>query len=514
MGIDRRRTLTAPHRGRALGRGGRWLLSGRGGGDELATVSGGGFRGGDVAFENEVDDRILRLRAVGALPAETGAVRITGQLLIVVIGLAEDDPRAISLGGIGRKQTARLEPALVVPELADVEDVARPQREAVEDRTVARMGVLTADADIDLANPVALPFGDVEDEVEFPRLLEEAGIGADVGEHESAAAIDVADQAEVGIHLRLVERLAALQLEVAGEELPLELAVSDERDVADVVARPFVDDEGEKGPIAAAAVHHLEFAAHLRLEEPEAAVVGRDQIDVLIDLLTVDLAADEPEDAGLRLDLRHQPGVCGDRVADEVRPQRLLALSLVDEEHGPLVARFASLDRGHLRAVVALLLVERFDPAPGLLDDIRIHRVADIDFRLLAERPRRDPLVADILHVAEHRPLDDLEDHHDPFGDPHRLGADIDELPAPVEGADVLLDRLHVEDLAGTGDELGELRNLGGVIPLDPDLDDPIRFIDGSQCRRGRGGLGTRRHGAGERGRGSLRDKPWRDSGR
>ena len=83
-----------------------------------------------------------------------------------------------------------------------------------------------------------------------------------------------------------------------------------------------------------------------------------------------------------------------------------------------------------------------------------------------------------------------------------------------VEGADVLLDRLHVEDLAGTGDEFGELRNLGGVIPLDPDLDDPIRFIDGSQCRRGRGGLGTRRHGAGERGRGSLRDKPWRDSGR
>ena len=157
-------------------------------------------------------------------------------------------------------------------------------------------------------------------------------------------------------------------------------------------------------------------------------------------------------------------------------------------------------------------MVIRFDPAPGLLDDIRIHRVADVDFRLLAERPRRDPLVADILDVAEHRPLDDLEDHHDPLGNPHGLGADIDKLPAAVEGADVLLDRLHVEDLAGTGDELGELRNLGGVIPLDPHLDDPIRFIDGSQCRRG--GLGTRRLGAGEGGRGRRRDKSRRDSGR
>jgi hypothetical protein len=82
-----------------------------------------------------------------------------------------------------------------------------------------------------------------------------------------------------------------------------------------------------------------------------------------------------------------------------------------------------------------------------------------------------------------------------------------------VEGANVLLDRLHVEDLAGTGDELGELRNLGGMIPLDPDLDDPIRFIDGSQCRRGRGCLGTRRLWAGEGGRGRRRDKSRRDSG-
>jgi hypothetical protein len=33
--------------------------------------------------------------------------------------------------------------------------------------------MLTADADVDLADPVALPFGDVVDEVELPRLLEE-----------------------------------------------------------------------------------------------------------------------------------------------------------------------------------------------------------------------------------------------------------------------------------------------------------------------------------------------------
>ena len=420
---------------------------------------------------------------------------------IVVVGLAEDDPWAVSLGGIGSEQATRLQPPFVLAELADVEDVPRPEREPIQDRAVARVGMLAADADVDLTDPVALSLGDVVDEVELARLLEEPGIGANVGEHEPATTVDVADQPEIGIHLRLIEGLAALELQVAGEELVLELAVPDERDVADIVARPLADHERQQRPVAAAAVHHLELTADLRLEEPEAPVVGRDQIDVLVDLVAVDLAADEPEDAGLRLDLRHQPGVAGDRVADEVRPQRFLALPLVDEEHGPLVAGLAPLDRRHLRAVVALLVVIRLDPAAGLFDDIRIHRVADVDLCLLPQRPRGDPLVTDILHVAEHRPFDDLEDHHDPLGDPHRLWADIDELSAPVEGADILLDRLHVEDLAGPGDELGELRDFGGMIPLDPDLDDPVRFVDGRQRPRGCRGRGAGRLGAGERGR-------------
>ena len=508
LGVDRRGTLTTPHRGGALGRGDRGRTS-RGGGDELPIARRVGA-GRKLSLEEEVDDGIPGLRPIGALPTEAGALRIAGQLQIVVVGLAEDDPRAVPLGGIGGEQAARLQPPFVLAELADVENIPRPEREPVENRAVACVGMLAADPDVDLSDPVALPLGDVVNEVELARLLEESGIGADVGEHEPAAAIDVANQPEIGIHLRLIKGLAALQLEVAGEELALELAVSDERDVADVVPRPLADHERQQRPVAAAAVHHLELAADLCLEEPEAPVVGRDQIDVLVNLVAVDLAADEPEDSRLRLDLRHQPGVAGDRVADEIRPQRFLALPLVDEEHGPLVAGLAPLDRRHLRAVKALLVVIGFEPAAGLLDDIRVHRVADVDLRLLPQRPGGDPLVADILHVAEHRPLDDLEDHHDSLGDPHRLRADIDELPAPVEGADVLLDRLHVEDLAGPGDELGELRDLGGMIPLDPDLDDPVRFVDGRQRSRWGGGLGAGRLGAGERGRDRGGDDPRR----
>ena len=489
---DGLRALAAPHR---LCRDGLRRRTGCGSSDGRGLQHRGRSEraGGGVPLplDHEVDHLVL-LRLVGALAPEARPLaggrrrpcRLLGHPRAHVVGLREHDLRPFPLGRVGQEEAARPQPPLVLAEFAEVEDVAGPEREPVEHRAVPRVRMVAADPHVDLAHAIPLPLLDVVDEVELARRLEEAWIGSHVGEDEPAAAVDVADQVEVGVHLGLVEVFAPLELDVALEELRLELAVADERHVAHGVPRPLVDDEREARPVTIAFVHHLHLAAHLRLKEAEAAVVGRERLHVLIDHLAVDVAANDPEDAGLRLDLREQPGIAGDRVAHEAGPERLASLPLVDEEHGPLVARLAPLDGRHAGRVVALLVVIRLDPAAGLLDDVRIHRVADVDLALLLERAVGDRAIADVLHVAEHRPLDHLEDHDHALGHPQIFRMDVDELPRAMQRADVLLDRLRIEDLAGPGDEFGKLRGLGGVVALDSHLDDPVGGVAGSDLRQ------------------------------
>ena len=360
--------------------------------------------------------------------------------------------------------------------------------------------MLAADADVDLAHAVPLSLLDVVDQVQLARLLEKSWVGLDVGEDKAAAAVDVADHAEVGIHLRLIERLAAGELEIPRDEFTLELAVADERHVADRIPRPLVDHEGEHRPLAFAAIDHLHLAADLGLEESETAVVGGERLDVGVDLAAVEIAAEQPEHTGLRLDLREQAGIGRDGVADEARPQRLAAPPLVDEKYRPLVARLAPLDRGHFRSVIPLFVVVRLDSPTGLLDHVGVHGITHFDLGLLADRAGRHPLVADVLDIPQHRPLDDLEDHDHALLDADVLGVDVDKLTAAMERADILFDRLCVEDLAGTGDELGQLRDVGGMVTLDPHLDDAVGLVD----RRGRGGCRLRQGRDGPRHRGHL----------
>ena len=166
-----------------------------------------------------------------------------------------------------------------------------------------RVWVIAADADVDLADAIPLALGDVVDEVELTRLLKKPWIGANVSEHETPSAVDVADEVQVGVHLRLVEVLAPFELEVPLEELVHELGVAVEGDVADGVARPLADHKREVRPVPIALVDHFHLAAHLGLEEAEAPVVGGERFDVLLDNLAVDVAAEKPEHARLRLDL-------------------------------------------------------------------------------------------------------------------------------------------------------------------------------------------------------------------
>ena len=181
--------------------------------------------------------------------------------------------------------------------------------------------------------------------------------------------------------------------------------------------------------------------------------------------------------------MREQAGVVGDRVTDETSPERFAAPTLVNKEHGALVARLAPFDRGHLRGVVALLVVVRLDPATGLLDHVGIHRVANVDLRLLPDRASRHALVADVFDIPQHRPFHHLEDHDHTFLDADVLRVHVDEFAAAMERADILLDRLGIEDLAGTRDKFGEFRHIRRVVTFDPHFDDAVGFVDGSSSR-------------------------------
>ena len=243
------------------------------------------------AFEHEVEHGLV----VRALTAKPGAIRGGSHLAVLVgLGLRKRDPRPLPLRSVGGEQGTCLEPPLVVAEPADVENVSGTQREPVEHHAVPGVRVLASDLHVDLADPIPLPLAHVVDEVKLPGLLEKSRISPDVSKHESPAAIDVADQVEIGVHLCLVERLAPLELEVSLKKLGLELAVPHERNVADVVAGALADDVGQVRPVAKPLVDDRDLAAHLGLEEAQAAVVGGEGLDVAIDLLTVYVTAEKP----------------------------------------------------------------------------------------------------------------------------------------------------------------------------------------------------------------------------
>ena len=345
-----------------------------------------------------------------------------------------------------------------------------------------RVRVLAPNSHVDLADSIPLAFGDVVDEVELTGLFQKPGVCPDIGEHEAAAAVDVADQVEVLVHLGLVEVLTPLELQIPVQKLTFEPTVANEGDVANGIAGPLVDHEREMGPIPPPLVNNAHFTAHLRLEESEAAIVGSQRVHIAVDRFPVYVAADQPEHARLALDLGQQAGVGGDRVADEARPEGLAGPALVNQKHRAFVAVLAPFDGRHPRGLVALLVVVALDSAAGFLDHVGIHRVADVDLSLLAECAGGDPLVTDVLHVTEHRPLDHLKDHHHPVGDPDVLRVNVDELPRPVQRADVFLDYLRIEDLPSPGHEFGQFRNVGRFIALDPHLHDHVGR------RGGRGG--------------------------
>src|SRR5271157_5868953 len=77
---------------------------------------------------------------------------------IILVQRAERDFRR--LGWIGRENLAGLEPPLVGPQLARVEDVAGADRKPVVDRAGVRVRAVAEDVDVDLADAIAASFLD------------------------------------------------------------------------------------------------------------------------------------------------------------------------------------------------------------------------------------------------------------------------------------------------------------------------------------------------------------------
>jgi hypothetical protein len=164
---------------------------------------------------------------------------------------------------------------------------------------VSGVGVLASDMDVDLTDPIPLSFHDAIDQIELTWLFQETGVGLNISKDKSTAAINVANLAKVGIHLRLVEELATGQLQFPLKELFLETTVAHKGDIANLVARAFVDDKGKQRPVTADAIEHLNLTANAGLEEAEAAVVGGQGFNVMVDLLVINIAAEKPEDTRL-----------------------------------------------------------------------------------------------------------------------------------------------------------------------------------------------------------------------
>ena len=247
-------------------------------------------------------------------------MRLPGDLVIHLfqLGWTENDLRRNALLRIHQEQPRRPQPPLAGPKLANVHYIAGPQRDAIEHRGDICARIVAGNLHVDSTHAPAVPLLNVVDQVQRARLFQEAGIGFHVGEYVADRAVLVLDRGHVAGHLRLVEILIALQLQALAEISSGELRVSDKRNVADHVAGTFINHEGQRQPVLLLVEHGQ--ATDSGAEETQAAVVGSQAIDVLVDLLLMDLALEEPQEAGLGLDLGSQPGVGGDGVAFECRP--------------------------------------------------------------------------------------------------------------------------------------------------------------------------------------------------
>jgi len=292
------------------------------------------------------------------------------------------------------------------------------------------VGVVALDLDVDPADAEPVALVDVVDQIEAAGLVVVAGLGLNVGEDVADAAVLVLQRGQVVLHVRLVEVLAGPKRHFREELFVGEFRGPLDAHVADREPLALVDHERDRMPFALGVVVHV--AADPGPKEPQAAVVGRQPLDILVELVGVEIAAENIQRRRLRLDLGAQAGVAGDRVTHEVDPQHLLLDALVDEEHHARMVGIAALGQFDPGGAVTATVVELFELAAGLFQGERVLGVADLDVNFFFERLLFDLPVAHVADVLDRWPFDQLE-HDDPaarglLG----VGLDIDEVAGAV----------------------------------------------------------------------------------
>ena len=427
------------------------------------------------------------------------------------------DFRHVAFGGIVVEQLGGLEPPFAGAEFAHIDDVAGMQGEAVEHGGDFGVRIFALDDHVDLAHGVAGAFLEVVDQVEGGVFFEEAGVGRDFGEDVAHAAVLVLQRHHVGGHLGLVEIFAVFELQI-GEQLPAAVfLVSFDGDIADSVARPFVDDEIHDQPIGRLELveflrHETEnrieiavflgivgtdFAADAGAEEAQAAVVGRQFLHVLIEFFAVEFALEKIKDGMGGIDLGSQPGGAGDGVAHEFDDDHLLLLALIDQIDRAAVLGLGAFEERDFGFVVTLAVIVFFQRPAGFLDGERIDGIADLDLGLFLKRFLADFHVADEHHVHQHGAFEHVENHDNPGGNALGVRFYADEHAGVVQRAGVVLKLLHGERPAGAGaDEGRDFFERHGFVADDADFGDWLS-LDGRGgdvvAHRGQGGISRRR---------------------
>jgi hypothetical protein len=274
------------------------------------------------------------------------------------------------------------------------------------------------------------------------------------GEHIAVGAVDVFDVTDVGVHLGAVEVVAGLELQSLAERLVVVYLVAEERDLADLIARAFVDEEHQRHPVFF--VVPFVVAADLGTEVAQAAVVVGQPFDVLFDLAAVDVPFEQVQQRRLALDLRLEPPVAGDVVALEADTPHFLRLAFMDQIDRAAIRRLLTFQHFDFDVVVALGLIVSFDLAGALLDGERVERIALLELGLLGQRARLDFLPAQVTHVFERGPLDDAQRDHHAAGGPLAMRLDVHEPALAHQLAHVAIERRLIERLIDLGADVGQ----------------------------------------------------------
>ena len=139
-------------------------------------------------------------------------------------------------------------------------------------------------------------------------------------------------------------------------------------------------------------------------------------LDVFIQLLAVDLAADQIQEPRLGLDLGFQPLPGGDRIAHETDFGDPFQETFVDYEHRAFVERLVAFQNRDLRLGVAFGLIVVLQLPPGLFHRVTIERLADFQPILFGQGLVAERSVPQVFDVTNGGTLEHLERDCDPFG--------------------------------------------------------------------------------------------------